>query len=80
VDVVLVTGESVTANATNKFSDLFRAVKGGANRFGIATRYELYAAHTGTKEDKDWFGGSIVVSSWFIACFFFALTLHILVS
>ncbi|KAJ7863528.1 FAD-binding domain-containing protein [Mycena olivaceomarginata] len=60
VDVVLVTGESVTANATNKFSDLFRALKGGANRFGIATRYELYAAHTGTKEDKDWFGGSIV--------------------
>ncbi|KAJ7645194.1 FAD-binding domain-containing protein [Mycena polygramma] len=35
MDVVLVTGQLVTANATNKYSDLFRALKGGANRFGI---------------------------------------------
>ncbi|KAJ6567061.1 FAD-binding domain-containing protein [Mycena capillaripes] len=35
LDVVLVTGEMVTATATNKYSDLFRALKGGGNRFGI---------------------------------------------
>ncbi|KAF7343195.1 FAD-binding protein [Mycena venus] len=49
----------VTASATNQYSDLFRALKGGANRFGIVTRYELYAAHTGTKDDKEWYGGVI---------------------
>lgn len=61
MDVVLVTGELVTVNATNQYADLFRALKGGANRFGIVTRYELYPAHTGTKEEKNWYGGSIVV-------------------
>ncbi|KAJ6595030.1 FAD-binding domain-containing protein [Mycena vulgaris] len=35
MDVVLVTGELVKATATNRHSDLFRALKGGANRFGI---------------------------------------------
>ncbi|KAJ7765610.1 FAD-binding domain-containing protein [Mycena metata] len=35
LDVVLVTGELVTATATNQYSDLFRALKGGGNRFGI---------------------------------------------
>ncbi|KAJ7812728.1 hypothetical protein B0H14DRAFT_2377419 [Mycena olivaceomarginata] len=54
VDVVLVTGELVITNTTNKFYNLFHTLKGGTNRFGIATRYELYAAHTSTKEDKDW--------------------------
>ncbi|KAF6743461.1 hypothetical protein DFP72DRAFT_827819 [Ephemerocybe angulata] len=34
-DVVLVSGEMVTATATNRYSDLFKALKGGANRFGI---------------------------------------------
>ncbi|KAJ7852766.1 FAD-binding domain-containing protein [Mycena olivaceomarginata] len=33
VDVVLVMGKSVTANTTNNFSDLFHALKGGANRY-----------------------------------------------
>ncbi|KAJ7151460.1 hypothetical protein C8R43DRAFT_1088002 [Mycena crocata] len=42
LDVVLVTGEMVTATAANEYSDLFRALKGGTNRFGIVTRYELY--------------------------------------
>ncbi|KAJ7659191.1 FAD-binding domain-containing protein [Mycena polygramma] len=60
MDVVLVSGKLVTATATNAYSDLFRALKGGANRFGIVTRYEIYAAHTGTKDDKRWFGGMIV--------------------
>ncbi|KAJ7827450.1 FAD-binding domain-containing protein [Mycena leptocephala] len=35
LDVVLVTGKMVTATATNEYSDLFRALKGGGNRFGI---------------------------------------------
>ncbi|PPQ79462.1 hypothetical protein CVT25_002624 [Psilocybe cyanescens] len=60
LDVVLVTGKLVTANATNQFSDLFRALKGGANRFGIVTRYEVQAIHTGTNSSKDWFGGLIL--------------------
>ncbi|KAJ7485296.1 hypothetical protein FB451DRAFT_1127443 [Mycena latifolia] len=59
VDVVLVTGQVVTATATNKYSDLFRALKGGANRFGIVTRYVVDAIPTGTKNDKRWFGGQI---------------------
>jgi FAD/FMN-containing dehydrogenase len=63
LDVVLVSGELVTATATNEHADLFLALKGGANRFGIVTRYELYPVHTGTKEDKTWFGGTITVRS-----------------
>ncbi|KAJ7683029.1 FAD-binding domain-containing protein [Mycena rosella] len=35
VDVVLVTGKVVTATVDNEYADLFRALKGGANRFGI---------------------------------------------
>ncbi|KAJ7635403.1 FAD-binding domain-containing protein [Roridomyces roridus] len=59
MDVVLVTGELVTASATNEYADLFRALKGGANRFGIVTQYRVYPAHTGTRDDKLWFGGSV---------------------
>ncbi|KAF5361187.1 hypothetical protein D9758_009049 [Tetrapyrgos nigripes] len=59
LDVVLVDGTLVTATETNEFSDLFRALKGGANRFGIVTRYEVRAIHTGTADDKTWFGGLI---------------------
>ncbi|KDR71083.1 hypothetical protein GALMADRAFT_229731 [Galerina marginata CBS 339.88] len=60
VDVVLVSGKLVTATAKNEYADLFRALKGGANRFGIVTRYEVEAIHTGTNSDKDWFGGNII--------------------
>ncbi|THV04042.1 FAD-binding domain-containing protein [Dendrothele bispora CBS 962.96] len=35
LDIVLVDGTLVTATETNNYSDLFRALKGGANRFGI---------------------------------------------
>ncbi|KDR68178.1 hypothetical protein GALMADRAFT_146431 [Galerina marginata CBS 339.88] len=59
VDVVLVTGQLVTATANNEHSALFRALKGGANRFGIATRFEVQAVHDGTGPDKNWFGGLI---------------------
>ncbi|KAJ7685680.1 FAD-binding domain-containing protein [Mycena polygramma] len=59
-DVVLVTGQMVTANATNQYKDLFQALKGGANRFGIVTRYALTPAHVGTAADKNWYGGMIL--------------------
>lgn len=62
VDVVLVDGTIVTATPTNAYADLFRALKGGTNRFGIVTRYVVDAIPTGTKEDKRWFGGEIIVS------------------
>ncbi|KAJ3781909.1 FAD-binding domain-containing protein [Lentinula aff. detonsa] len=35
VDVVLVDGTLVTATASNQYADLFKALKGGGNRFGI---------------------------------------------
>jgi hypothetical protein len=63
VDVVLVTGQIVTATATNAYSDLFRALKGGANRFGIVTRYVVDAIPTGTKADKTWYGGQLVYAN-----------------
>ncbi|CAK5284573.1 unnamed protein product [Mycena citricolor] len=59
MDVVLPTGKMVTASETNAYGDLFQALKVGANRFGIVTRYELYVAETGTKDDKRWYGGII---------------------
>jgi hypothetical protein len=37
-------------------------MQGGANRFGIVTRYEVKAIHVGTTEEKMMVGGSIVVS------------------
>lgn len=52
----------MTATATNTFSDLFRALKGGANRFGIVTRYKVSAIEVGTNTDLNFFGGIIEVS------------------
>ncbi|KAF9461947.1 hypothetical protein BDZ94DRAFT_770917 [Collybia nuda] len=66
LDVVLVDGSVVTATANNKYSDLFRALKGGANRFGIVTRYELYPFHSGKQSDKTWFGGTITYPGSFV--------------
>ncbi|KAI3603944.1 fad binding domain-containing protein [Moniliophthora roreri] len=59
LDVVLVNGTVVTANANNQYKDLFKALKGGGNRFGIVTRYEVDAYHTGTPDDKRWVVGVI---------------------
>uniref|UniRef100_A0A0W0GA70 FAD-binding PCMH-type domain-containing protein n=2 Tax=Moniliophthora roreri TaxID=221103 RepID=A0A0W0GA70_MONRR len=59
LDVVLVNGTVVTANANNQYKDLFKALKGGGNRFGIVTRYEVDAFHSGTQDDKRWVGGVI---------------------
>ncbi|KAJ4490824.1 FAD-binding domain-containing protein [Lentinula aciculospora] len=57
LDVVLVNGTMVTATVDNEYSDLFKALKGGGNRFGIVTRYEVQAAHVGTAQDKIYWGG-----------------------
>ncbi|KAF7327194.1 FAD-binding protein [Mycena kentingensis (nom. inval.)] len=65
IDLVLVDGRLVTATATNQFRDLFQAAKGGANRFGIATRYVVESVHTGTKAEKNWFGGTLVLSGMY---------------
>ncbi|EEB99799.1 hypothetical protein MPER_00427, partial [Moniliophthora perniciosa FA553] len=59
LDVVLVNGTVVTVNANNQYKDLFKALKGGGNRFGIVTRYEVDAYHSGTQDDKRWVGGVI---------------------
>lgn len=39
-EVVLPSGEIVNANATSN-SDLWRALKGGSNNFGVVTRIDL---------------------------------------
>jgi FAD/FMN-containing dehydrogenase len=41
-EVVLASGQIVNANATSR-SDLFTALKGGQNNFGIVTRFDLRA-------------------------------------
>ncbi|KAF7311718.1 FAD-binding domain-containing protein [Mycena indigotica] len=66
LDVVLVDGRLVTATADNEYADLFKALKGGANRFGIVTRYELRAVHVGTPDDKRFYGGFHIypASAW----------------
>ncbi|KAJ4499311.1 hypothetical protein C8R41DRAFT_915518 [Lentinula lateritia] len=60
LDVVLVNGTLVTATADNEYADLFKALKGGGNRFGIVTKYVVKAVHTGTEDEKRWFGGLLV--------------------
>ncbi|KAF9441904.1 FAD-binding domain-containing protein [Macrolepiota fuliginosa MF-IS2] len=62
MDVVLVNGQQVTATANNQYSDLFRALKGGGNRFGIVTRFEVEPIRVGRSTDKNWYGGVILVS------------------
>ncbi|KAK1223619.1 hypothetical protein PQX77_013516 [Marasmius sp. AFHP31] len=60
LDIVLVDGRLVTATVDNEYGDLFKAMKGGANRLGIVTRYEVTAIRTGTRQDRRWFGGVIL--------------------
>jgi hypothetical protein len=62
---VLTNGEFVTATATNEYSDLFKALKGGGSRFGIVTKYEVDAIHVGTAADKTFWGGMINVRAAF---------------
>lgn len=70
LDVVLTSGELVTATAINEYSDLFKGVKGSGGRLGIVTRYEVQAVHTGTAADKFWYGGSITVCTLYHDSFF----------
>lgn len=53
-EMVLASGEIVNANATSR-SDLFAALKGGQNNFGVVTRFDLKAFPA----SKIW-GGRIV--------------------
>ncbi|KXN81968.1 Bifunctional solanapyrone synthase [Leucoagaricus sp. SymC.cos] len=62
MDVVLVNGQQVTATATNRYSDLFRALKGGGSRFGIVTRFEVEPVRLGRSTDKNWYGGIVLVT------------------
>ncbi|KAI3607893.1 isoamyl alcohol [Moniliophthora roreri] len=63
LDVVLVDGTLVTATEDNEYKDLFKALKGGANRFGVVTRYEVKAVRTGTKDERGWFGGMVIFAN-----------------
>ncbi|KAF7297479.1 FAD-binding domain-containing protein [Mycena indigotica] len=67
LDVVLVDGTVVTATATNRYSDLFTALKGGANRFGIVTKYTVRAVDVGTPDDTPFYGGHILYNSSYAA-------------
>jgi hypothetical protein len=40
-EVVLASGATVYAAATGQYSDLFLALKGGSNNFGVVTRFDL---------------------------------------
>ncbi|EKM75429.1 hypothetical protein AGABI1DRAFT_46439 [Agaricus bisporus var. burnettii JB137-S8] len=60
MDVILVDGRQVTVNASNQYSDLFRALKGGGSRFGIVTRFEVEPIRVGRRSDKNWYGGVIL--------------------
>lgn len=60
MDVVLTNGKQVTATATNQYSDLFRALKGGGSRFGIVTRFEIEPVRVGRRTDEKWYGGIVV--------------------
>ncbi|KAJ4481090.1 FAD-binding domain-containing protein [Lentinula aciculospora] len=60
VDIVLVDGTLVTATANNRYADLFKALKGGGNRFGIVTQYVVKAVHVGREQDKIYWGGIFV--------------------
>lgn len=41
LDVVLADGSLVAARADNEYADLFKALKGGGNRFGVVTGYHV---------------------------------------
>lgn len=57
-EVVMVDGSVKNVDAKTD-PELLRAIKGGGGRFGIVTKYQLKAYPTGTKDDKNWYGGSI---------------------
>ncbi|KAG8631308.1 hypothetical protein KVT40_000448 [Elsinoe batatas] len=68
IQVVLADGRLVTASARGQYSDLFWALKGGGNSFGIVTNVELQAfpAPALTIGDQV-YGGDDVKNKWFDA-------------
>ena len=61
-DVVTVDGKIKKVDAKSD-PQLLRAIKGGGGRFGVVTSYELKAFPTGHKDDKLWYGGTLVALS-----------------
>ncbi|KFA54288.1 hypothetical protein S40293_04840 [Stachybotrys chartarum IBT 40293] len=55
-EVVLASGDIVNANASS-YSDLFRALKGGNNNFGVVTRFDLATI----QHNQQVFGGLAIV-------------------
>lgn len=55
-EVVLADGRIVTANASSEYHDLYLALKGGANNFGIVTRFIVNAIPCG-----DLWGGGVLL-------------------
>ncbi|KAF4553030.1 FAD-binding domain-containing protein 28 [Elsinoe fawcettii] len=68
IEVVLADGRVVTASSRGRYSDLFWALKGGGNSFGIITNVELQAfpAPALTIGDQV-YGGDEVKNKWFDA-------------
>lgn len=56
-EVVLADGQVINANATSKYKDLYKALRGGGNNFGVVTRFDLDTYELGLMQ-----GGSIVWS------------------
>ena len=50
--MVLASGELVNANATSR-PDLFRALKGGGNNFGVVTRFDFTTIFQGPISDSN---------------------------
>lgn len=53
-EIVLASGEIVDANETH-YSDLYKALKGGGNNFGVVTRFDYK-----TFEQGEFWGGFLV--------------------
>ncbi|KAI1080906.1 hypothetical protein F5B20DRAFT_537834 [Whalleya microplaca] len=47
-EIVLADGSIITAEAEGEHADLFRALKGGGNNFGIVTRFTMPTIYSGT--------------------------------
>ncbi|PSK60285.1 hypothetical protein B9Z65_435 [Elsinoe australis] len=67
--VVLASGQVVTVNSQNQYSDLFWAMKGGGNSFAIITSLELktYSAPGTTIGEVQYGVGEEVKNKWFNA-------------
>lgn len=73
--VVLASGEVVTASPHNEFSDLFWALRGGGNSFGLVTEFEMltYPSPVITVGQSTYGVGSAIKDKWLEAAFNFAI-------